>query len=78
MGRDTGDIEIRRRCAVSVKQGQRGDQRRCETAGLRRMAHNPATTGNASMRQYVARRCNRQSKPASGALREARSPALVA
>jgi hypothetical protein len=45
----------------------------------RRMAHNPATTGNASMRHYVPRtRCNRQSKPASGALREACSSAPVA
>ena len=39
--------------------------------------HNPATTGNPSARRYVARtRRNRQSKPASGALREARSRAL--
>lgn len=42
------------------------------------MAHNPAMTGNASMRQYAASRCNRQSKTANGALRGARSPASQA
>ena len=44
-----------------------------------RFTDNPATNGNASMRRYVARtRCNRQSKPASGALREACSRAAHA
>ena len=54
--------KIRNGLVPQACRGQRRDRRRPETADVRRVAiHNPATTGNASARRYVARtRHNRQ------------------
>jgi len=59
-----------------IHRGHRGPGDCVDAGDACRMAHNPARTGNLSARRYVTgTRRDRQSKPASGALRGACSDA---